>query len=291
MSSKSCELPAMPQRVYVRASTPSSLSVPPPSRLRPGLKPGQSLSINKTISMIGRRYTTRVSVGAGAAGALLVLVLFAASVSTPQPSAATAAARRCFAANVVGRRVQRATALLRARGCSPGFVPDGRHYLVTKTCRPLSDFGKVFAQSARNRLLGPKEQLIVRVGIRRTADGRICGEIRPNPGHSPRRADYNGSYSASFTVTKSNAPLATVGQRLTGLTFTARNGNLVGDITGNVNAAGHSANASANLLGFTCPGTLTFTLKGNAVTVAGKATCRSGGVEVKGKLAGRRTGS
>ncbi len=241
--------------------------------------------------MTGRRYATRVLAGAGAAGALLVLVLFAASVSTLQPSVATAAAPRCFAVNVVGRTVQQATALLRARGCSPGFIPDGRHYFVTKTCRPLSDFGKVFAQSPRNRLLGPKEQLIVRVGIRRTADGRICGEIKPNPGTPASPADYNGSYSATFTVTKSTTGLAQVGQILTGLAFTARNGKLAGDITGDVTAAGRSANAATNLFGVACQSTLTFESSGSAITVAGTATCKSGSTTVTGKLAGRRTGS
>ncbi|MGD0165970.1 MAG: hypothetical protein ABSC51_01585 [Gaiellaceae bacterium] len=238
--------------------------------------------------MIGHRHLIRVSVRAGG---LVVLALFAASASAPQPSAATTAARRCFAANVVGRTKQQAEALLRARGCRPGATLDGRHFLVTKACRPSSDFGRVFAQSARNRALGPKERLIIRVGMRRTAGGRICGEIRPGSGSAPSSADYNGSYSASFTVTTSNTPLATVGQRLTGLTFTAQNGNLAGDITGTVNAAGHSANASANLLGLACPGALTFRLDGKAITVAGRATCAAGTVTVKGTLAGRRTGS
>ena len=149
----------------------------------------------------------------------------------------------------------------------------------------------MFAQSARSRLLGPKERLIIRVGIRQTADGRSCGEINSSPGSAPSTNDDNGSYSASFTVTASNTTLATVGQRFTGLSFTARNGNLAGDITGTVDAAGHSADAAANLLGLACPGTLIFTLGGKAITVAGRATCASGAATVEGTLVGRRTGS
>jgi hypothetical protein len=238
--------------------------------------------------MIGRPRLIRVL---PLAVALVAVGLFVASAPTSRSSAATAAAPRCFAVNVVGRTIQQAKALLRARGCSPGATQDGRHFLVTKACRPQSDFGRVFAQSARNRLLGPRERLVVRVGIRRTADGRICGEIKPTTGPGPSPSDYNGSYSASFTVTSSNTPLANVGQKMTGLAFTARNGKLAGDITGDVNAAGRSANASTNLFGVACQSTLTFELNGNAVTVAGTATCKSGSTTVKGKLAGQRTGS
>jgi hypothetical protein len=247
--------------------------------------------LSMTVPMIGRRHLIHLSVWAGAAFALVALVLFVALVSTSRSSSAATVTQRCFAVNVVGRTIQQAKTRLGGRGCLPGSTRDGRHFLVTKACRPLSDFGKVFAQSARNRLLGPKERLIIRVGIRRTADGRICGEIRPGTGPAPSPADYNGSYSASFTVTQSNTPVANVGQQLTGLAFTARSGRLAGDITGNVNSAGHSANAIANLLGLACDGTFNFTRSGSAVTIAGTATCVSGSVTVKGKLAGRRTGS
>jgi hypothetical protein len=239
--------------------------------------------LSMKVSMIGRRHSIHF--------ALVALSLLVALVSTSCGSSKATANQRCFAVNVVGRTVQQAREQLRARGCSPGSIQDGRHFLVTKSCRPMADFGRVFAQSARNRQLGPRERLILRAGMRRTADGRICGEFNPNPGPAPSVADYNGSYSATFTVTQSSTSMAKVGQQMTGIAFTARNGKLAGDINGNVNAAGQSANATSNLVGLGCNGRLTFTLNGNAVTVAGRATCVSGGVTVTGNIAGRRTGS
>ncbi|MGZ4385245.1 MAG: hypothetical protein ACXVY3_11660 [Gaiellaceae bacterium] len=243
--------------------------------------------------MIGRQHPMKALMQAGAAAVVASLALCAVSASATSSAApaASAAPPRCFAVNVVGRTIQQATATLRGRGCTPGFPSDGHHYLVTKTCRPPADFGRVFAQSARGRLLGPKERLIIRVGIRRTADGKICGEIRPNPGPPPSVADYDGSYSATFTVTSSSTKLAQVGQQLTGLVFTAQNGNLGGDITGAVDASGRAANAQANLIGFTCPANLTFTLNGSAVSVSGTAKCASSEATIEGKVEGRRTGS
>ncbi len=194
--------------------------------------------------------------------------------------------QRCFAANVLGRTVQQARAVLRARGCLPGYAKDGRHFLITKACRPIQDFGRVFAQSATNRRLGPKERLIVSVGIRQTADGMICGEVNPGPGQAPTPADYDGTYRFTFTVTESSVPLAKPGQQMTGLRFNAANGILAGDIAGNVDANGRGANIVVSLIGFQCPGDLTFGVQGATITVEGSANC--GGGAVKGKLAGEK---
>jgi hypothetical protein len=179
--------------------------------------------------------------------------------------------------------------MLLARGCKPGSVKDGRHFLVVKACHPAADFGRVFWQSVRNRRLGPRERLVLRVGIRRRPDGRICGQFNPDTGPPASPADWNGTYDASLTVSDSNTPLARIGQEITGLSFTAVGGELQGDITGNVNAAGRSKNAVANIVGLACKGTLTFSDSGSVITVAGSATCVSGSVTVKGNIRGRRT--
>jgi len=168
---------------------------------------------------------------------------------------------------------------------------NGHHYLVTKQCKPLKDFGKVVHQSADGRLLGPHERLIITVGIRGTAGSKICDELNPSPGTPPSPADYDGSYSFVFTVTSSTTVLVKKGQQLTGLSFTAQNGNLTGDIQGQVNASGNAVNTQANLVGFACTAQLTFTLNGNAVSVAGDANCKGNGKEVIGGIAGQRTGA
>ena len=181
--------------------------------------------------------------------------------------------------------------MLRAAGCTPGAPMNGHHYLVAKQCKPLQDFGKVVDQSARGRLLGPHERLIITVGIRGTAGSKICDELNPSPGTPPSPADYDGSYSFAFTVTSSTTVLVQEHQQLTGLSFTAQNGNLTGDIQGQVNASGNGVNTQANLVGFACTAQLTFTLNGNAVSVAGNADCKANGKEVKGTIAGQRTGA
>ena len=81
------------------------------------------------------------------------------------------------------------------------------------------------------------------------------------------------------------------GQQLTALSFTAQHGNLTGDIQGQVNASGDGVNTQANLVGFACTAQLTFTLNGNAVSVAGNADCKGNAAEVKGTIAGQRTGA
>ena len=181
--------------------------------------------------------------------------------------------------------------MLRAAGCTAGAPMNGHHYLVAKQCRPLQDFGKVVKQSASGRLLGPHERLIVTVGIRGTAGSKICDELNPSPGTPPSPSDYDGSYSFAFTVTSSKTVLVQEGQKLTGLSFTAQNGNLAGDIQGQVNASGNGVNTQASLVGFACPAQLTFTLNGNAVSIAGSAVCQANGKEVKGTIVGQRTGT
>ncbi len=227
-----------------------------------------------------------------AAGLVVVASLTAGSAYLSSPSAqAQAAPSRCFAVDVQGQTIQVATQMLRAHGCTPGAPMNGHYYLVAKQCKPLQDFGKVVKQSASGRLLGPHERLIVTVGIRGTAGSKICDELNPSPGTPPSPADYDGSYSFVFTVTSSTTVLVKKDQQQTGLSFTAQNGNLTGDIQGQVNASGNGVNAQANLVGFACPAQLTFTLNGNAISVAGNADCKGNGQEVKGTIAGQRTGA
>jgi len=204
---------------------------------------------------------------------------------------AQASPPRCFAVDVRGRTIQVATQRLRAAGCTPGAPLNGHYYLVNKQCKPLQDFGKVVDQSARGRLLGPHERLIITVGIRGTAGSKICDELNPSPGTPPSPADYDGSYSFAFTVTDSTTVLVKKGQQLTDLSFTAQNGNLTGEIQGQVNASGNGVNTQANLVGFACTAQLTFTLSANAISLAGSADCKGNGAEVKGTIAGQRTGA
>ena len=224
-----------------------------------------------------------------AAGLLVVASLTTGSAYPSPPSVrAQAGPPRCFAVNVRDRTIQVATQRLRAADCTPGTPMNGHHYLVNKQCKPLQDFGKVVDQSAVGRLLGPHERLIITVGIRGTAGSKICDELNPSPGTPPSPADYDGSYSFAFTVTDSTTVLVQKGQQLTGLSFTAHNGNLTGDIQGQVNASGNAVNTQANLVGFACPAQLTFTLNGSAVSVAGNADCKANGKEIKGTIAASR---
>lgn len=238
------------------------------------------------------RLLSKLLLAACAAGLLVVASLPAGSAYSSSPSVqAQASAPRCFAVNVQGRTIQVATQMLRPAGCTPGAPLNGHYYLVNKRCKPLQDFGKAVGQSAVGRLLGPHERLIVAVGIRGTAGSKICDELNPSPGTPPSPADYDGSYSFVFTVTSSTTVLVQEGQQLTGLSFTAQNGNLTGDIQGQVNASGNGVNTQANLVGFACTAQLTFTLNGNAVSVAGNADCKGNGQDVTGTIAGQRTGA
>jgi hypothetical protein len=212
------------------------------------------------------------------AAATLVALAAIVALSAPAASARNGrqllAARACQPVTVKGTIRQQAVRILRARGCRA---------FVSWACAPRSQFGKVIAQAPPVR---------GRVNLR---VGKICEKPplspNPTPGPStgPTPSDYGGTYSATFTVTGSNTPLAQVGQQLTGLTFAVQNGRLSGDITGTIDASGHSNNASANLLGFSCPGTLSFTISGTAATFTGTATCTSGSVTVTGTVAGQRT--
>ncbi len=276
---------------------PLDIDSVPKRRIFPDLDPGRHETREPT-EMFWKR--------AAAVAVLLAVVLFAvitASASSSVTPARQGAAPRCLAVNVVGRTSFAASALLRARGCTPGSARNGRHYVVAKVCQPTANFGRVIAQSATGRRLGPKERLILRVGIRRTADGRICGELNPDPGQPPpaqppRAADYNGNYDATFTVTESSNPLRVkIGQRLTGLRFTVSDaigpGVINGVVSGVVNADGTTSNNTIVVLidlenYNACPGNLiTFTVNGNNVTVTGVVTCQ-GGITVTGRLDGNR---
>ncbi len=283
---------------------PLDIDSVPKRRIFPDLDPGRHETREPT-EMFWKR--------AAAVAVLLAAVLFAVITASASSAVITASASssvtlarqgvapRCRAVNVVGLTGVAASALLRARGCTPGSARNGRHYVVVKVCRPTANFGLVVAQSATGRRLGPKERLILRVGIRRTADGRICGELNPDPGQPPpaqppRAADYTGEYDFTFTVTESTNPLATIGQRLIGLRFTVAPGGpaIRGDMGGLVNADGTVTNMFLVLDAFqthnhhVCPGNLTFTVNGNNVTVTGVATCMEGRITVKGNVDGNR---
>ena len=115
----------------------------------------------------------RLLAGTGATVAFAALVLSVALVAASRSPAASTAPR-CFAANVLGRTTQQARVTLLARGCKPGSVKDGRHFLVVKRCKSKRFFGKVYSQSPKNHWLGPRQRLVLRVGSSRALPRMVC---------------------------------------------------------------------------------------------------------------------
>ena len=147
----------------------------------------------------------------------------------------------------------------------------------------MSFIGRVRAQTpAAGTRLAAKKPIEITVGI----TGPVCKKLTPPKQPITGFPALNGDWTATFTVQQSPSGVPKIGQTLTGITFTVKDGQLGGMLAGTISSAGYpdpnglaltkyDANVTATILGFSCQGTVTFWMyegRGQAGSTSG-ITC------------------
>jgi hypothetical protein len=213
---------------------------------------------------VGGSRSVRVAVIACALVAMAGAMTGVAPSATAGPAIRT---DRCFAVDVRGLDVASARLTLRGVGCRPGRAQDGRHYTIRYMCRAPDQSGTVVAQRPVNRLLGPRQVLVLQVG---------------SPAASPQcqdslKSSFDGDYSATALITASSAPDLPQGSTVDGLSFTVSQGVMSGVVVGHIDATGRSLDAVATVGTRQCtavgPGLQFTRLASGSVVFSGDMAC------------------
>jgi hypothetical protein len=195
---------------------------------------------------------------------------------------AQARSTTCRVPNVVGLSAQAARAAIHAAGCT------GTIFRTTVCIAANSKFvpfiGRVREQHpAAGTEIASRKSVEITVGI----TGSVCKKLNP-PKQAAGFGSLDGSWTGTFTVQQSSNPLAKPGQKLAGIAFTVKDGVLGGNLSGTISSAGYpdpngtgvtkyDANVTANMLGASCNGVVSFWIydgTGQAASTAG-ITCGS----------------
>jgi hypothetical protein len=192
---------------------------------------------------------------------------------------------------VDGLSAQAARARIKAAGCMGTIfrtticLPAGAKFV------PL--IGKVQEQTPAAGVNIPSKKAVeIVVGI--NGNGSVCTKLKPPKQPITGFPALDGDWTATFTVQQSPG-VPKIGQRLTGITFTIKNGQLGGMLNGTISSAGHpdpnglgltqyEANVTATILGVSCQGQVTFWIydeRGQAGSTAG-ITCGSNPNQIVG---------